>query len=168
MPRNWNPSVSNIDWQAAASISLAFTKRGAELACPTLKTTIINSDWLSLLQDRKQQQKRLCCPWKKKCLRQTEYLSLYDSVPYMFLELCASECARACANRWPVLNVETREVSMSTGQCQVSPVGSRIWCALCSTSVGGRSGADFSAEGQPCNTRFLWLLFTPLQKHTWE
>lgn len=92
--------------------------------CLTLKITIINSHWLSLLQGRKQQQKRLCCPWKeKKCLRQIEYLSLYGSVPYTFPELCASECAWASANQWPVFNVEAIEVSVSTGQCQLPQWG---------------------------------------------
>lgn len=119
VPRNENPSVSNIDWQAAGSTSSAFTKRGAESTCPTLKITITNSHWLSLLQDRKQQQKRLCCAWKKKKrLRQIEYLSLFGSVLYTFPELCASECAQAHANCWPVFNVEAIEVSMSTGQYQ--------------------------------------------------
>lgn len=80
------------------------------------KITVINSHWLSLLPDRKQQQKGLCCPWKR-CLRQIEHLSLYGSVPYIFSELCESECAGAHAKSM-TFSVEAMEVSMSTGQCQ--------------------------------------------------
>lgn len=84
-------SLSQQYWLTRYSQHFLSKERRAESTCPTLKISIINSHWLSLLQDRKQQQKRSCCPWKeKKYLRQMEYLSLCSSVPYTFPELCAS------------------------------------------------------------------------------